>query len=339
MILIDRKEGLKILISYYGILSGNLKNATFMITDIKYSEELTDYLKSMGTARFNEPLKEYTTFKCGGNADILLYPEKRENISRIIKAASEEGVPVTVIGGGSNLLVGDNGIRGIVLRISDDCLVSSTMSISDDGKIYADASVPKDNFIDFVIEAGYKGIEFMAGIPGSIGGGIIMNAGTDTGCFIDILHRVNIVTDTGEEKSLPVSRDMSAYRSFDAGKGSVVTGGYFSLGKTKNRENVRKRVDAILNERKLKHPLHLPSAGSVFKNPEGFSSWKLIDDAGLKCKRIGGAMVSDMHTNFIVNIDNASSSDVRNLIEHIQETVFRMFEVRIETEIRMMGDF
>jgi UDP-N-acetylmuramate dehydrogenase len=310
-----------------------------MITEIKYSEELVDYLKSLGTARFNEPLKNYTTFQCGGNADILLYPEKRENISRIIKAASEESLPVTVIGGGSNLLVSDKGIRGIVLRINDDCLVSSTLSIQDDGIIYADASVPKEQFIDFVVEAGYKGIEFMAGIPGSIGGGIIMNAGTDIDCFINILHSVNIVTERGEEKSIPVTKNMSSYRSFDVGNGSIVTGGYFNLSKTNNQENLRKRVDAILNERKAKHPVHLPSAGSVFKNPEGFSSWKLVDDAGLKCKRIGGAMVSDMHTNFIVNVDNASSTDIRNLIEHIQETVYRIFDVKLETEIRMIGDF
>ncbi len=310
-----------------------------MITEIKYSEELVDHLGSLGTARFNEPLKNYTTFKCGGNADILIYPEKRENISKIIKAAWEERVPVTVIGGGSNLLVGDKGIRGIVLRISDDSLVSSTLSIRDDGIIYADASVPKDKFIDFVIEAGYKGIEFMAGIPGSMGGGIIMNAGTDTGSFIDILHSVKIVSEKGEEKCISAESDMSSYRSFDAGKGSIVTGGYFNLSKTNSRENLRKRVDAILQERKLKHPLHLPSAGSVFKNPEGFSSWKLIDDAGLKCKRIGGAMVSDMHTNFIVNVENASSADIKSLIEDIQETVYRMFEVKLETEIRMIGEF
>jgi UDP-N-acetylmuramate dehydrogenase len=310
-----------------------------MITEIKHSEELIDYLKSLGTVRFNEPLKNYTTFKCGGNADILVYPEKRENIARIIKAASEEKVPVTVIGGGSNLLVGDNGVRGIVLRISDDCIVSSTLSIQDDGKIYADASIPKDQFIDFAIEAGYGGIEFMAGIPGSIGGGIVMNAGTDTGCFIDILHSVKIVTESGEEKSIPVSREMSSYRSFDAGKGSIVTGGYFNLTKARSQGKIRKKVDAVLNERKLKHPVHIPSAGSVFKNPEGFSSWKLIDDAGLKGKRIGGAMVSDMHTNFIVNVDNALATDIRNLIEYIQETVFRVYEVKLETEIRMIGEF
>jgi UDP-N-acetylmuramate dehydrogenase len=310
-----------------------------MITEIKHSEELIDYLKSLGTVRFNEPLKNYTTFKCGGNADILVYPEKRENIARIIKAASEEKVPVVVIGGGSNLLVGDKGIRGIVLRISDDCIVSSTLSIEDDGKIYADASVPKEQFIDFAIEAGYKGIEFMAGIPGSMGGGIVMNAGTDAGCFIDILQSVKIVTESGEEKSISVSRDMSSYRSFDAGKGSIITGGYFNLSKARNQGKIREKVDAILNERKLKHPVHIPSAGSVFKNPEGFSSWKLIDDAGLKGKKIGGAMVSDMHTNFIVNVDNALSTDIRNLIEHIQETVFRMYEVTLETEIRMIGVF
>lgn len=305
---------------------------------MKYSLEFIDYLKSIGTLRLNEPLSIYTSFKCGGPADILFYPDGIESIPKLLIAAKEANVPVTAIGWGSNLLAGDRGVRGIVLRICHDS-VSSSMIRHENDLIYTDASVMKEDFIDFSMEAGYEGYEFMAGIPGSIGGGIMMNAGTNMGNFIDILESVDMVNGSGNIRNIKTGRDMTAYRKFKIEENAVITGGYFRLRKLKNKTGTKKLIMNILDERKSKHPLNYPSAGSVFKNPEGFSSWKLINDSGLKGARIGGAMVSELHTNFIINYNNAKSSDVRSLIEKIQEEVFRKFQVILEPEIRMIGEF
>ena len=305
---------------------------------MNYPRELISYLKTIGTVRLSEPMKEYTTFKCGGPADILIYPDGIESVPKVLLAARDAGIPVTVIGGGSNLLVGDRGIRGIVMRICGDGICNSTMRAENE-LIYCDASVLKNDFIDFSIEAGYEGVEFMAGIPGVIGGGIIMNAGTTMGSFIDILDSIDIVTATGALKNIRTSRAMTSYRSFSLEENAVITGGYFRLPSLRNRAGTRKIIRELMEERRNKHPLDYPSAGSVFKNPDGHSSWKLINDSGMKGAQVGGAMVSTLHTNFIINRDNARSADIVQLIEKVRDAVSRQFGITLETEIRFLGEF
>jgi len=311
---------------------------------MSYPVEFLDELADKATVRFDEPLSLYTTFNTGGTADIFVAPDNSESVSAILKMSEEQGVPVTVIGGGSNLLVSDKGVRGIVLRIYDDKTpdengIKEKIFISNNGLIYTEASVKKNQFIEFALSNGYSGIEFMAGIPGCIGGGIMMNAGTYMGTFMDVIHKVDVIRFNGTRESLSSKNCISSYRTFDAGGNAVITGAFFRLPLSEDPEKTRKEIVEILDDRSSKHPLDYPSAGSVFKNPEGHSSWKLVNDVGLKGKRIGGAMVSDKHTNFIINYDKASSGDIKNLIELIQREVNSKFGVSLETEIRMVGEF
>jgi UDP-N-acetylmuramate dehydrogenase len=159
------------------------------------------------------------------------------------------------------------------------------------------------------------------------------------GSFVDILADVDIVDADGMKRVVSIDRSMSSYRHMNIGKGIIITGARFRLPAADNREIVRARVEEILTDRRTKHPLDYPSAGSVFKNPDGHSSWKLINDAGLKGKTVGGASVSELHTNFIINVNNATSSDIRNLINLVRETVYKKFGVELEPEVKMVGLF
>ncbi len=225
------------------------------------------------------------------------------------------------------------------MRLCEDDAHPAAMSVLDDGSVYADATARKDFFMEFAISSGFGGVEFMAGIPGCVGGGIMMNAGTYMGSFADILADVDIVDAEGNARTMKIDRSMSSYRHMDIDRGAIVTGARFRLERTDDPGLVRGRVAGILADRKGKHPLDYPSAGSVFKNPDGHSSWKLIDEAGLKGARIGGAAVSTLHTNFIINIDNATSGDVRALIDHVRETIRKKFGLEMEPEVKMIGSF
>jgi UDP-N-acetylmuramate dehydrogenase len=303
------------------------------------SRTIVRALGECGRVLENEMLKNYTSYRTGGPADILLFPYNNGCIPEILRIASDEGIPLTVIGGGSNLLIGDKGQEGIIIRLCEDTFRKADIRLVDEGKIYADSIARKDRFVDFAADAGYSGIEFMAGIPGCIGGGILMNAGTTFGAFVDILENVDVVDAHGKVRTVAVDRTMSSYRHMDIGKGVIVTGALFRLSRAEDGSQVRKRIDEILADRRKKHPLDYPSAGSVFKNPDGYSSWKLIDEAGLKGRAVGGACVSDLHTNFIINLGNATSLDIMNLVRLVQETVYKQFGVELETEIKMIGEF
>jgi UDP-N-acetylmuramate dehydrogenase len=179
----------------------------------------------------------------------------------------------------------------------------------------------------------------MAGIPGAVGGGIYMNAGTYMGSFSDILDSVKVLLHDGTVVNISMDRNESSYRKMDLPENSVILGGFFKLPEADDAGDLKKRIDEIISDRHTKHPMEYPSAGSVFKNPEGYSSWKLIDDAGLKGFSIGGAMVSGKHTNFIINAGGAVSSDIYRLVKHVQERVYGKSGVMLETEIRLMGEF
>ncbi len=302
-------------------------------------ENIHDTLREFGTVRINENLSGYTTFKTGGIADILIYPKNIAAVDDIRQVALENKLPFTVIGHGSNLLISDRGIRGMVLRVSSDGIIPGEIREEADGRIFADAMVMKDDFISYAVDQGYGGVEFLAGLPGCMGGGIVMNAGTNLGWFSSILDEVILLDREGEARSLSVSEELMSYRHLDLKDGEIVLGGYYRLPRAESSEVVQLSIHEILTERKTKHPLDYPSAGSVFKNPDGYSSWRLIDEAGLKGKSIGGASVSDKHTNFIVNTGGAFSQDIYDLIQHVQDRVFEHSGQRLETEIRMLGEF
>lgn len=298
-------------------------------------EAILQELSSLGNLREGVSMSSVTTFRTGGLADYLFEPFEEASVVSAVSLLRSENIEFHVIGGGSNLLVSDSGLRGVVIRLTDD----NSGIYLDNGLIYASASVGKEKFIAGAIEKGFGGVEFMAGIPGAIGGGIFMNAGTYMGCFSDILRKIRISDYMGNIRELEVSCESSGYRHMDIPDNSIILGGFFSLPEAENPDVVRKSVDDIIADRWKKHPMEFPSAGSVFKNPEGLSSWKLINDSGLKGFCAGGAMVSEKHTNFIINTGNASSSDIHRLVKHIQETVYKHFSVNLETEIRFLGEF
>ena len=306
---------------------------------MKMPRPLIEALSEWGLVKENEPLKNYTTYRTGGPADVIVFPGKNDCISPIVKIAGEGKVPLTVIGGGSNLLVGDKGIEGIVMRLCEDDSRRPEMTILEDGTLYTDAIGSKENFIAYAAGAGFSGMEFMAGIPGCIGGGILMNAGTFMGSFVDILKDIDIVDASGARRTIAIDKAMSSYRKMNIGEGNIITGARFRLARADNPAAVRNKIEEILADRRTKHPLNYPSAGSVFKNPEGYSSWKLIDDAGLKGATVGGACVSDLHTNFIINVNHATSQDIKDLINLARDTVRKKFGIELEPEIKMIGVF
>lgn len=304
-----------------------------------FPEALARELGRLGELRIDEPMSAHTTFRVGGPADLLLFPRDAVALRDIRTAVQRHGVPLTIAGGGSNLLVGDAGIRGVTVILRESASRLGALRHEGGGAVYAEAIVSKERFVRTCAEWSLEGMEFMAGIPGCLGGGIMMNAGTTEGNFIDILDRIDFIDEACAARSQGITREMGHYRKMDVERGAIVTGALFRLRPSREALAVKEKIARILAERREKHPLDYPSAGSVFKNPEGHSSWKLINDAGLKGYRIGGAMVSTLHTNFIVNADRARAADILRLIEHIQETVSERFGVRLEPEVRVLGDF
>jgi len=302
------------------------------------NKDLSNYLSQLGYIEFNSKMADYTTFKTGGPADVLFVPSKSDNIEPAVNILKTANIPITIIGGGSNLLVGDKGVRGAVIVIAERDFSELKITF-DDMFVYADAAVPKEKFINITIENGMTGVEFMAGIPGMIGGGIIMNAGTFMGSFADILRKIHYINTDGKLCILDVDLSMTSYRTLKISDICIIIGAQFELKPSKNIEECQKTIKEILTDRASKHPLEYPSAGSVFKNPEGQSSWKLIDNAGLKGVECGGAAVSTKHTNFIINKNNATSLDIRSIIQKVQDEVYNKFKILLETEVRMIGEF
>jgi UDP-N-acetylmuramate dehydrogenase len=307
-----------------------------MINKNERVANLASEMAHLGRVRLDEPMSEYTTFRTGGPADLLVEPDCHEHAVEAFRLASISGLPLTLTGWGSNLLVGDLGIRGIVLRIGDHW---SEPVGEESGLLYAPASLRKEDFIEQALDLGYGQVQFMAGIPGNIGGGIIMNAGTYMGTFADVLEAADLVLPGEKPARWTIEKDQVSYRSMGLPEEALVLGGWFSLPRTEDPERVRLEIAEVLADRRNKHPLEYPSAGSIFKNPPGHSSWKLVNDAGLKGFRVGGAMVSELHTNFIINAGGATSLDIRRCIETVQERVFNAFGVALTTEVRMVGEF
>ena len=294
-------------------------------------------LSKLGKIYPDAVLSDYTTFKSGGPADVLFAPNNYENAAKAVNFCNKENIPLIVIGAGSNLVVGDRGIRGIVMRISSDVMPKPVIE-KKNGMIFSEAAVMKEDFIKFAVNNSFSGIEFMAGIPGSIGGGIVMNAGTFMGTFIDWLKEITYIDKHGSFHTVKGNSVTAHYRGIDIDSCAVVVSGSFEFPEG-DSSVTQKKIDDIISDRKTKHPWTFPSAGSVFKNPEGSFAWKLVNDSGLKGYKIGGAQVSELHTNFIVNAGNATSSDIRSLVSHVQKTVFDKFGIELYTEIKMIGEF
>lgn len=281
-----------------------------------------------------EPMSRHTTFRTGGPADILVTP-KAEQIGEIIALCKKEQIPWTVIGNGSNLLVGDGGIRGVVLEIG-----KQMSEISIEGtKITAGAGAMLSAIASKAAAQELTGLEFASGIPGSLGGAVVMNAGAYGGEMKDVLTEVTVLTPEGMFLTLPVAElDLSYRHSIIPERGYLVVSAVLELHLGK-AEEIRAVMEDLKEKRVSKQPLEYPSAGSTFKRPEGYFAGKLIQDAGLRGFQVGGAQVSEKHCGFVINRDQATSADICNLMEQVSEIVFEKFGVHLEAEVKKIGEF
>jgi len=290
--------------------------------------------------RFREPLAPYLAYRVGGPADILVFPQNEEELLWLSTTAKQLCLTLTVIGVGTNLLVRDEGIRGITISLArafQDISLVERPAQQDEVWIKVGGGVEKPRLLEWTISQGLKGLEFSAGVPGTIGGGIYMNAGTKYGCYGDILKELRLFDFEGGPRQLARHEVHFGYREQNAVGNALVTSAVFELSPGDSAAQ-RAEVDRIIAERAAKQPLDFPSCGSTFKNPEGHSAGRLIEKAGLKGLTVGGAQISDKHANFILNKENASAQDILKLIEIIREKVRETFAVSLETEVIILGE-
>ena len=282
----------------------------------------------------NEPMKRHTTYKIGGECDVMLLPSSAEQVSMLIKQCRENDIPYYVVGNGSNLLVRDGGISGAVIKISE--------RMSDIEVNGSTVRVGAGKLLSAVVKRAYEhslsGLEFAAGIPGSVGGAVTMNAGAYGGNMAQVVKSATVCDRCGQIKTLSLDELKLGYRqSVVRDEGLAVLEVELELKKGE-KEDIKAEMDRLNAKRRSMQPLNLPSCGSVFKRPEGYFVGKLIEDAGMKGVTVGGAQVSQLHANFIVNINGATARDVLELIEVVKKSVFDKFNVEIETEVITIGE-
>ena len=295
-----------------------------------YLEKLKEIFKEV---YINEPMKNHTSFRTGGPADVYVKADRAENIIKAIEMLKKENVEYTIIGNGSNLLVSDRGICGAVIEIG-----SMMNNISVEGeKIYAEAGALLSSLAAAAAENCLTGLEFASGIPGSVGGAVVMNAGAYDGEIKDAIDYADVIDNEGNILRLTKDELGLSYRhSVIDEKKMIVIGAGFRLKEGDGRAIKEKMADFAARRRE-KQPLNYPSAGSTFKRPEGHFAGKLIEDAGLKGKTIGGAQVSQKHAGFIINTGDATTEDILELMDCCVETVYNKFGVRMEPEVRFIG--
>lgn len=284
--------------------------------------------------RFQEPMKLYTTFKVGGPADAIALPKNEEEVIRVMAYAKENNIPLTIIGNGSNLLVRDKGIRGLVMKIGENMA-----QITQEGnRITFGAGLILAKAASYAQKQGLSGMEFAHGIPGSVGGAVFMDAGAYGGEMKDIIVSTCYIDEEGKLRTVEGSAHDFGYRhSMFIDRNCVVISTTVEL-KPDDPQAILERMQEFARRRKEKQPLEMPSAGSTFKRPEGYFAGKLIQDCGLKGYRVGGAMVSEKHSGFVVNAGDATCEDILALIRHVQKTVKAQFGVDMECEVRLIGE-
>ncbi|MCI8992635.1 MAG: UDP-N-acetylmuramate dehydrogenase [Eubacterium sp.] len=300
---------------------------------MSFESELFSLLDEKQILR-NEAMSRHTTFRVGGAADYLLQP-KTEEIRGTIELCRKWEVPVTVIGNGSNLLVSDHGIRGAVIEIC-----RQAQQIRTEGHlVYAQAGALLSQIASAACQACLTGMEFAAGIPGTVGGALVMNAGAYGGEMKDILTEASVLTSWGEvQKVLSEELELSYRHSCIAERGYIVLEAVFRL-QPGRQEEILARMEELRKKRVEKQPLEYPSAGSTFKRPPGHFAGKLIEDAGLKGYRVGDAQVSEKHSGFVINRGTATAAEIWRLIKEVQDRVYETSGVRIEPEVKLLGKF
>ena len=301
-------------------------------------ERLAALYRDRGTCSFDEPLAAHTTFRIGGPADVYLVPADEEPLAETVRLLTELNVRCTLLGNGSNVLVADEGIRGAVLKLEDK---PGRMDFTEgpDGSVRAEVSAGTSlsGFAREACERGLAAMEYATGIPGTVGGGIVMNAGAYGGEIRDTLTEVTVLTKEGEIVTLPAEELKLSYRySVIPERGYIVLRAVFTLVPG-DREAIRAKVLELSAKRRDKQPLEYPSAGSTFKRPEGYFAGKLIEDAGLRGYTVGGAQVSEKHCGFVINKGGATCADVKALIRDVQRIVFENSGVELEPEVKFLS--
>lgn len=282
----------------------------------------------------NEPMNKHTSFRVGGPADIFIAPSNLEELKKLMVYVKQEGIPMLIIGNGSNLVVKDGGIRGIVINILDNF---NNISVKDD-IIEADTGVLLSKISNTAMRNSLSGLEFASGIPGTLGGAVVMNAGAYGEQIGDLVIKSEYIDMDGNIHMLEGEAQEFSYRkSFYSNKKVIVLKAVLKLVKS-NMSDIKEKMTGLMLQRNEKQPLSYPSAGSIFKRPEGYYAGKLIEDAGLKGYIQGDAQISDKHTGFIVNKGRARASDIIHLIEYARDMVKMKFGVELETEVKIVGE-
>ena len=304
-------------------------------------DEIYNYCtENLGIAdvKVDEPMSKHTSFKIGGTADIFVKADSIDNLRAILNFSKQKGIEYTIIGNGSNLLVKDNGIRGIVIKL--DFKDIKIEKINDkQAKVIVDAGVLLGSLAQTLAKENISGFEFASGIPGTIGGAVRMNAGAYGGEFKDIVVKTKCMDENGNIIVLNNEEQKFSYRhSIFSEEKLIILETELLLNIEENSEEIRRKMAEYLESRKAKQPLNFPSAGSTFKRGADFITAKLIDECGLKGFSIGGAQVSEIHAGFVVNTGNATAEDVLNLVNYVKEKVFEKFGKEIELEIEVLGE-
>lgn len=297
-----------------------------------FSDELRALVGAEGV-RVEEPLRAHTTFAIGGPAELLVLPTTEEQVRSVVALCREHEVPWRVLGLGSNVLAADEGVRGVVLKLAENFARIDVRA--DGGVITAQAGASNASVAEAACAAGLAGYEFASGIPGTVGGAAVMNAGAYDGEFKDVAREVRCLTPEGNIVDVSADEAAWSYRhSMMMERGYVVLGVTLQLV-ADDSADIRARMEDLAARRAEKQPLEMPSAGSTFKRPQGYFAGKLIQDAGLRGYQVGGAQVSTKHTGFVVNAGGATAADVLQLIADVQKRVFETQGVHLEPEVRL----
>ncbi|WP_179136970.1 UDP-N-acetylmuramate dehydrogenase [Candidatus Entotheonella palauensis] len=297
-----------------------------------------------GRKRFHQPLARYSSFRIGGSADALVLVEDIENLKTLQAIALAHDIPLFILGGGSNLLIRDGGIRGIVVAMRGTFRTCRVVPCADEpesgcqrAEVHAGAGCSLSRLAMQLAQQSWSGLEFAYGIPGTLGGAMIMNAGTHLGDLSQVVIAAQVLLASGRVETIP-SQDLGLrYRGSSYPAASIVVGATLRVQQG-NRDTIESAMRESNERRQRTQPLWLPNAGSIFKNPPGTAAARLIDELGLKGTRIGGAMISPVHANFLVNVDGAKATDVEALMQLIRTRVYEAYGIELEPEVRIVGE-
>ena len=311
--------------------------------DNKMLSEALISMLGAGNVRTGELMKTHTTFRIGGAADYYVTPQAEKQIADVIAFLKKSDIKYIVIGNGSNILVSDEGFRGVVVELGDGFsdyeFLQDSQDNSDEVLVKASAGMKLTRLGNQLAANGIAGFEFATGIPGCIGGAVRMNAGAYGGEMKDVLKEVTVLTPEGGVLTLQADELHMGYRtSVIKEAGYIVLEAVISLEKG-DQEEIRSRMQELAGMRTSKQPLSYPSAGSTFKRPEGYFAGKLIMDSGLRGYQVGGAQVSEKHCGFVINTGNATAKDVTTLMSDVQRIVMEKFGVKLEPEVKFLGEF